>query len=306
MGRGKAGAGAGGRTGAASSSSPPSTDATALTWAAAAAARALTAAAHRHAVWKSVRRARECMAEAAAAGRDAMVAGGGAVDHDGSVSKDEPAKTVALLKDAARAQRRARDAFGEAASQARSSAAELDMAADAREMAGDAGGERAFRRRAGRARAMAQAADKEASLAGNDARETLAMSRSWKTGAPLRLDGDVWPGDRKSWRGRQPIIHADAEHDLEVWSGDAKRAAAAAQRAAEHMRKRAAAAERAAAAAEEAGGLADVEAAAAAAAEGGGGGGRGGSTPDAQDAAAAWRDAMDAARNAPEACRPRA
>ena len=244
------------------------------------------------------------MAEAAAAGRDAMVAGGGAVDHDGSVSKDEPAKTVALLKDAARAQRRARDAFGEAASHARSSAAELDMAADAREMAGDARGERAFRRRAGRARAMAQDADKEASLAGKNARETLAMSRSWKTGAPLRLDGVAWPGDRDTWRGRQPIIHADAEHDLKVWSAEAKRAAAAAQKAIERMWKRAAAAERAAAAAKEAGGLADAEAAAAAAAEGVG---RGGSTPGAQDAAAAaWRDAMDAARNAPEACRPRA
>ena len=244
------------------------------------------------------------MAEAAAAGRDAMVAGGGAVDHDGSVSKDEPAKTVALLKDAARAQRRARGAFGEAASHARSSAAELDMAADAREMAGDARGERAFRRRAGRARAMAQDADREASLAGKNARETLAMSRSWKTGAPLRLDGVAWPGDRDTWRGRQPIIHADAEHDLKVWSAEAKQAAAAAQKAVERMWKRAAAAERAAAAAKEAGGLADVEAAAAAAAEGVG---RGGSTPGAQDAAAAaWRDAMDAARNAPEACRPRA
>ena len=308
-GKAKAGAGTGGRTAEAAgaegeeeeAASASSTNATALTWAAAAAARALTAAAHRLAAWESIRRASGRMADAAAAGRDAMVAGGGAIGHDGRVSNAEPANAAALLRDAARAQRRAGDAFGEAAAQARSAAAEFDMAAAACAMAGDTRGERAFRGRAGRARAMAQDAGKEASLACRDARETLAMSRSWKTGAALRLDGAVWQGDRDSWKGGQAIIHADAEHDREVWSGEARRAAAAVQKAVEHMWKRAAAAERAAVAAGEAGGLADVEAAAAASATEGGG-----SVPGARDAAAAWRDAMAAARNAPDACRPRA
>ena len=273
--------------------SSSSTNSTALAWAAAAAARALTAAAHRHAAWKSIRRARECMAEAAAAGRDAMVAGGGAVDHDGRVSKDEPAKAAALLKAAARAQRRTGAAFGEAAAQARSSAAEFEAAADAHAMAGDADSERAFRGRAGKARAMARDADGRAAAAGRDARAARAALRKWKAKTARLPDGDARPGGRAARAGGRAGMRADAEHDRAKWSDAARRAVAGVQAAAEYVRVCTDATEEAAAAAKESRGLAELAAGAAAAA------------PGARDAAVACMDAVEAARKALEACRPR-
>ena len=110
-----------------------------------------------------------------------------------------------------RAQRRARAVFGDAAAQARSSAAEFDMAAHACAMAGDTRGEQALRGRAGRARDMAQVADGRASLAGGEARETRAASREWKTNMGWWADGAAWPGDRAALAGRQEGIRAAAE-----------------------------------------------------------------------------------------------
>ena len=96
MGRGTADAET--STGApAPSAAAPAPAAISLAWAAAAAARAFTAAAHSLAAWESARNASRHMAEAAAAGRDATVAGGKAVGKDGRVSHAAIADAVDRL-----------------------------------------------------------------------------------------------------------------------------------------------------------------------------------------------------------------
>ena len=225
------------------------------------------------------------MAEAAASARDAAAAGGEAVGRDGRMNNVARTNAAALLKAAVRARRRAGAEFGEAASHARSSAAEWDMAADAHAMVGDADSERSFRGLAGRAREMMQDADKQASLAGRDA-EAALLSHGRMAGADGWADGAVWPGGRAAWAGAQESMQADAEYDRARWSGAEKRAAEAVQRAADRMYRCAHMANRATAAAKEVA----VQA----------------TTPDASDAKAAWNEALAAARNAPKACRPRA
>lgn len=265
------------------------------TWAAAAAARALTASGHNYTAWASTRKGSRYMAEAAVAGMAMAAAGGEAVGGDGRISNAALENAAATLRAASLALRRARAAFGEAAAQARSSAAEWDVAADACAMAGDEKGGREFRGLAGEARTMARDADKRASLAGRDARATRAASRGWKASAAWWAEGTAWPGDGAAWAGRQSRVHADAEQDWAVWSKVAKLASEAVRNAIKYVWECAASAEKAVVAAEEAGGLVGEEAGAEAA-----------MTPDARDAAAAWRDAMAAVRNAPDACRPRA
>ena len=170
-------------------------------WTAAAASREWAAAVRNLAACVFSRKAAEAEAEAAAADLDATTAGCNAVGRDGRLSNDALVDATVLLRASARAQRRARAAFGRAASHAGSSAAEWDMAADARARAGDAAREQALRGRAGTARAAMRDADRRASLAGKAARVARAASRKW-TGVAAELpDGAAWPGGRAAWTG---------------------------------------------------------------------------------------------------------
>ena len=251
-------------------------------WTAAAAAREFTAAAHSLAACVFNRKAAEAEAEATAADRDAAEAGCEAVGRDGRLNGAVLADAAIPLRAAVRAQRRARAAFGDAAAHTRSSAAEFAMAADAHAMAGDAAREQALRGRADAARAMIRDADRRASLAGRAARVVRAASRRWTEVADNLPAGAVYPDGRAAWTAEQESMRASAEHDRAGWSGRARRAAADVRAANDYLRECADAADRAAAAAKEAGAPAD--------------------TPDARDAAAAWNEAVAAARNAANAC----
>ena len=208
MGRGETGAGTCGSTAAAARAAATSTTATvvARTWAAAAAARAFTAAAHSLAAWESTRNACRHMAEAAAAGRDATVAGGKAVGKDGRVSNAAIADAADLLGAAVRAQRRAGAAFGDAAAQARSSAAEFEIAADACAMAatqraggrsagGPAGRARWRRTRTGGPRWPAGRQGRPGRRRANG-RQTWAGGR---TGPPGLATGPHWRAGRRAY-----------------------------------------------------------------------------------------------------------
>ena len=257
----------------------------ALVWAAAAAAREFTAAAHSLAACVFNRTAAEAEAEATAADRDTAEAGYNAVGRDGRLNGAALADAATPLRAAVRAQRRAGAAFREAAAHTRSSAAEFAMAAAAHAMAGDAAREQALRGRADAARAMIRDADRRASLAGRAARVARAALRRWTEAADGMPDGAVYPGGRAAWTGEQESMRADAERDRAGWSGRARRAAADVRAAGDYMRECADAADRAAAAAakgENGVGLAD--------------------TPDARAAAAAWNEAVAAARNAANEC----
>ena len=255
-------------------------------WTAVAAARAWAAAARNLAAWESTRRACKCMAEAAAAGRNAAAAGGEAIGRDGRMNIVALGNATDALDAAVRAQRRARAAFGKAASHARLSAAEWDAAADACGMAAGPEDGRAFRRLAGKAREMAQDADKRAEAAGTDENAARMASDKWTRDAAEWADGGAWSGDRAEWVATQASIGADAEYDRAKWSGAAERAAEVVRGAAEYVQECAAAADRVAAAAKGASAQA--------------------TTPDALAAAAAWNEAMAAVRMMPDACRMRA
>ena len=129
------------------------------------------------------------MAEAAAAGRNAAAAAGGAVERDDSVNAVALGNVAAALNAAVLAHRRAGAGFAEAAARARSSAAEWDMAVDAHAMVGDADGEKAFRGLAGKAREMAQDADKRAAAAGKGERTAKTASDNWAKSTAGWADG---------------------------------------------------------------------------------------------------------------------
>ena len=247
-------------------------------WTAAAAAREWTAAAHSRAVCALNRNAGEAAAEAAAAGLDAATAGYNAVGSDGRLDSAALVDAAARLRTAARAHHRAGAVFGRAAVQAGASAVELDMAADARAKAGDGAGERALRGRADAARAVMRDAGGRVPLAGKAAKSALAASRRWAEVAAGRPDGAAWPGGRAAWTGAQEGLRADAERERARWSDGAGRAAAEAQAADSYLHRCTAAADKATTAAEDAGVPAG--------------------TPEEQEALAAWRGAIAAARKA--------
>ena len=230
--------------------------------------------------------ASERMAEAAAAGRNAAAAGGEAVERDDSVNAVALGNAAAALDAAVLPHRRAVAGFAEAAARARSSAAEWDAAADMHAMVGDADSGKSFRGLAGKAREMAQDADRRAASAAAGQRAAQLASDNWKENTAGWADGGAWSGDRAEWVGMQESIRADAEYARAMWSGAAERAAEVVRGAAEYVQECAIAAKDVAAAAREA----SVRA----------------STPAARDAAAAWNEAMAAAGKASDACRPRA
>ena len=136
------------------------------------------------------------MAEAAAAGRNAAAAAGGAVERDGSVNAVALENVAAALNAAVLAHRRASAGFAKAAARARSSAAEWDTAADMHAMVGDADSGRSFRGLAGKAREMAQDADRRAASAAAGKRAAQLASDNWKENTAGWAAGGAWSGDR--------------------------------------------------------------------------------------------------------------
>lgn len=251
-------------------------------WTAAAAARSWTAAAHSLAAWVSSRGAWTGMAEAAACARNAAEAGSEVVDKGCRLNTVALGNGAAALESALRAQRRAVDAFREAAAHAGMSASEWEQAAAAHAMARDEPREQMARRRAGQARAVEQVATRWAARAGVEAETIQRASHVWRECADRWAGGAVWPEDRTSWVDEQARIHADAEYTRAKWAGKVERAEAAVQDAAGTVQRYAAMAERYAAMVGRPNGL----------------------PAGSKDAARAWGEAMQAARAVVVSCQP--
>lgn len=103
----------------------------------------------------------------------------------------------------------------------------------------------------------------------------------WKENAARWAGGGARPGDRTAWVDKQAGMRADAEHDRAKWLGKAEDADRAVRAAAGDMWQ-----------------CADAAANAADAA------GLPARFSPVREAAAAWEEAMEAARRAAAACRP--
>ena len=254
------------------------------------------AAAHNLAAWGSYRNGWHAMARAAAAGRDAAAvaaAAGQAVGKDGRTNDAARESAADALKNAVRAQRRARASFSRSASHAEQSALWQVRAADAYDRAGDADNERAVRGQAVQARRMAQSAYGWASRAARDAKTTREAKRGWDaiaaageagtTGPPP--DGAIaLPADMAAWAGEQARIHAGAEHERARWQDTAEKADRAVQAAGEDLKLYAAATDRAGTAVERLGRL----------------------PPEAEEGVAALEETMETAVRVVDECGPHA
>ena len=267
--------------------------AAAAVWAAVAAARMWIAAGHTLAAWGSYRDGWHAMARASTAGRNAAAAGGEAVGKDGRMNDTARGNAADALKEAVRAQRRARASFSRSASHAEQSALWQVRAAEAYDRAGDADSGRFAREQASHARRTAQSAHGWASRAARDAKTTREAKRMWDaiaaageagtTGMPP--DGAIaLPADRAAWVAEQASIHADAEYDRAKRQDLAEKSDSAVQTAGEDLKLYAAATERAGAAVERLGRL----------------------PPEAEEGVAAWEETMETAVRVVDECGPRA
>ena len=254
-------------------------------------ARMWIAAAHSLAAWGSYRDGWHAMARAATAGRDAAAAGGEAVGKDGRMNDTARANAAAVLGAAVLAQESARASFGMSASHAELSASWQERAAEAYDMAGDAGSGRDARGQAVHARRMAQSADGLAKRAARDEKTAREAREGWEAvvgceaGTAKPPDGAIaLPADRAAWVGVQASIHADAEYERAKWQDTAEKADKAVLDAGHDLKLYAAATERAAAAVERLGRL----------------------PPEAEEGVAAWEKVMETAARVVDECGPRA
>ena len=248
-------------------------------WIAAAVARSWTAAAHQVAMWETCRNAWGAMSEASAAARDSAASGAEAVGRDGRVNGVAIGDAAASLKEAVRNLLRARDAFNDAAEQAKRSAAEWVRAARAHERAGDAGNVATLRAHIGKSREAGWNAAKWASRADRDADTAKKALLKWDACAESCANGASWTSDRAEWVDEQARIRADAEYGRARWLDRAGHSDATMRAAADDLREYADLAGRIALAA----GLPD------------------GIPPGAERAAAEWKRAMESARRAANA-----
>ena len=243
-------------------------------WAAVGATRACAAAAHCQAVWAAFGRGWKTMSEAAATARDSMGAFGGAVGRNHVVNVHILAAATSGLDRGASALAAAEAEFRAAARLARLDAAERDMAAEAYTRAGDAKAARTQRGRAGKARKRGRTAAGWASNAAEKA-DILGQAKAMWDRSIAEWSEDEWGGDRARWIDNHSSLCADLDYDRAKWIGMAEAALMAEATAAEGL-------DRAADAADAATAAVDVDS----------------DVPGAQEAAAALKEATEAAKRA--------
>lgn len=204
-----------------------------------------------------------------------MGAFGGAIGGNGIIDMAALGAAAAGLGRGASSMRSAVTEFQAAARWAHREAAELDMAAEAYARAGAAEAAQAQRRRAGRSRKRGSMADRWASNAGTKAAILMQAEAMWDNKIAEWQEDDERGGDRAKWADSHSRLYADIDYDRSKWAGLARAADKAAAVAGDRLERAEGAAKTAAADAE-----------------------LGPDDPGTQEAKAALRIAMVAARQA--------
>ena len=245
-------------------------------WNAVGATRECAAAAHCQAVWAALGRGWKTMSEAAATARDSTEAFGGAVGRNRIVNVHTLAAATSGLDRGASALAVAESEFRAAARLSRLDAAERDMAAEAYTRAGDAKAARTQRGLAGKARKRGRTASGWASNAAEKA-DILGRAKAMWDKNIAECSEAEWGGDRARWIDNHSSLYADLDYDRAKWTGLAEAALMAEATAAEGLDRAADAVDAAAAAV-----AVDVDS----------------DVPGEQEAAAALKDATEAAKRA--------